>query len=55
MGFPREEYWSQLSFPFLGDLSNPGIKPESPSLAGKFFTTETPGKPHTHDYKIYKS
>ena len=23
MGFPRQEYWSGLSFPFLGDL--PGI------------------------------
>ena len=23
-----------------GDLSDPGIKPTSPALAGKFFTTE---------------
>ena len=27
-----------------GDLSNPGIKPRSPALAGTFFTTEPPGK-----------
>ena len=25
MGFPRQEYWSQLSFPSPGDLPNPGI------------------------------
>ena len=34
-GFPRQEYWSGLSFPSPGDLSNSGIKtgsPESPAL-----------------------
>ncbi|KAB0345653.1 hypothetical protein FD754_022579 [Muntiacus muntjak] len=37
-----------LGLPFLspGDLLNPGIKPRSPALAGRFFTTEPPGKPH---------
>ena len=45
MGFPRQEYCSGLPFPSLGDLPHPGIKPESPALAGEFFTTETPGKP----------
>ena len=34
MGFLRQECWSGLPFPPLGDLPNPGIKPESPeSLA----------------------
>ena len=33
VGFPRQEYWSGLPFPSLGDLLDPGIKPESPSLA----------------------
>ena len=28
-----------------GDLPNPGLEPESPALAGGFFTSETPGKP----------
>ena len=28
-----------------GDLPNPGIEPQSPALAGGFFTTEPPGKP----------
>ena len=30
MRFSRQEYWSGLSFPFSGDLSDPGIKPTSP-------------------------
>ena len=29
VGFPRQEYWSGLPFPFPGDLPNPGIKPVS--------------------------
>ena len=31
MGFSRQEYWSELPFPSPGDLSNPGIKHESPA------------------------
>ena len=48
MGFSRQEYWSGLPFPSLGDLPHPGIKPtspESPALAGEFFTTKSTGKP----------
>ena len=45
MGFPRQEYWSGLPFPPPVDLSHPGIQPVSPTLAGRFFTTEPPGKP----------
>ena len=36
MGFSRQEYWSELSFPPPGDLPNPEIEPsslESPALA----------------------
>ena len=44
MGLPRQEYWSGLPFPPPGDLPDPGIKPVSPALAGKFFTIEPPGK-----------
>ena len=43
--FSRQEYWSGLPFPPLGDLPDPGFKPASPALAGGFFTTEPPGKP----------
>ena len=46
MGFPRQVYWSGLPFPSPGDLPDPGIEPESPGLAGGFYTTEPPGKPH---------
>ena len=44
MGFPRQEYWSEL--PCLP----PGIELPpllSPALADGFFTTEPPGKPKT--------
>ena len=44
MGFSRQESWSGLPFPFLGDLPNSGLKSMSPVLAGRFFTTEPPGK-----------
>ena len=39
MEFSRQEYWSGLPFPSPGDLSDPGIKPMSPALAGGFLTT----------------
>ena len=42
------EYWSKLWFPSPGDLPDPGIgltPLASPALAGRFFTTEPPGKP----------
>ena len=47
-GFSRQEYRSGLPFPSPGDLPDPRIEPESldsPASAGKFFTTEPPGKP----------
>ena len=42
MGFPRQEYWSDLSFPPPGGLPDSGIEPAalmSPASAGGFFTT----------------
>jgi len=44
MGFPRQEYWNG-PFPSPGDLADTGIKLASPTLAGRFFTTEPPRKP----------
>ena len=44
----RQEYWSGLPLPPLGDFLNPGIELASstfPVLAGSFFTTVPPGKP----------
>ena len=32
MGFPRQEYWSELSFHSSRDLLEPGIEPTSPAL-----------------------
>ena len=34
MGFPRQEYWSGLPSPPPGVLSDPGMEPRSPALAG---------------------
>ena len=45
MGFSRQEYWSGLPFPPRENLSDPGTKPVSRALEGKFFTSEPPGKP----------
>jgi len=46
-GFPRQEYWTGLPFPFPGDLPHPGIIPTSPALAGGFFTIEPPERPRS--------
>ena len=53
MGCPRQEYWTGLPFPSPGDLSDPGIEPRSPALAGRFFTAETPGNPHIAQYLLF--
>ena len=46
MEFSRpEEYWSGYSFPFPGDLPNPGIELESPELKVGSSPAELPGKP----------
>ena len=48
MEFSRQEHWREQPFLSPGDLSGPGIEPMSLislSLAGRFFTTEPPGKP----------
>ena len=50
MGVSRQEYWSGLPCPPLGDLPNPGIEPASlmsPALAGRFFTTSTSREAHS--------
>ena len=49
MGFPWQEYWSGLPFPSLENLPDPRVEPESPALAGGFFTAEPPGKPNNND------
>ena len=45
MGFSRQEYCSGLPYLPPGDLPDPGIKPRSPCIAGRFFTAEPAGSP----------
>ena len=52
MGFPRQEYWTGLPFPSLGNLPDPGIEPRSPALVGGFFTTQPLGKPAPETNKL---
>ena len=45
----QQKYWSELPFPSLEDLPDPGTEPpspESPALAGGFFTTAPLRKPY---------
>ena len=51
MGFPRQEYWSELPFPSPGDLPNPGIEPRSPTLRADALPSEPPGKTHRKPIK----
>ena len=46
VGFSWQEYWSGLPVPSPGDLSDPGIKPRSPTLQADSLLPEPPGKPH---------
>ena len=49
MGYYRQEYWSGLPCPPLGDLPNPGIEPTSlmsPASTSRFFTTSTSWEAH---------
>ena len=46
MRFSRQEYWSGLPCPPLGDLPNPGTEPRSPAFQVDSFTTEPSGKPN---------
>ena len=46
MGFSRQEHWSGLPFPPLGDLPDPGIEPRSPALQADSLPLAAPlGKP----------
>ena len=48
-GIFRQECWSGLSFPYLGDLPEPGIEPGSPvfpALQADSLLSEPPGEPY---------
>ena len=44
MGLSRQEYWSGLPLPSLGDLPDPGIEPGSPTLQADSLQSEPSGK-----------
>ena len=46
MGFPREEYWSGLPFPSLGEFPDPGIEPGFPTLQANSLPSKPPEKPY---------
>ena len=46
-GFSRQEYWSGLPCPPLGDRPNPGIEFMPPTLQVDSSSTEPPGSPHS--------
>ena len=45
IGFSRQEYWSGLPFPTLGDLPNSRVELRSPALQADSLSSEPPGKP----------
>ena len=52
-GFSRQVYQGGLSFALPGDPPDQGIEPLpslSPTLAGRFFTTESSGNPRNYCY-----
>ena len=53
MGFSRQEHWSELPFPSPGDLPDPGIESQSPTLQAHSLLSEAPGKP-TIQYATFK-
>ena len=59
MGFPKQEFWSGLRFPPLGDLPDPGIEPVSLAWQVDSLPLSSQGSPITYshlrvkaDYKV---
>ena len=52
-GFSSQEYWSGLPCPPPGDLTDPGIKPRSPTLQADFLLSKPPGKPRILEWVAY--
>ena len=48
VGFSRTVYWSEYPFPYPGDLPNPGIKPQSPTLQADSLPAELQRSPLTN-------
>ena len=54
MRFSRQEYWSGLPFPSLGDLPDTGIKPRCLALQADSLLSEISGGPKPNDSSLYK-
>ena len=52
MGFSKQEKRSGSPLPSPKDLPDSGVKPVSSSLAGRFFTTEPPGRNLSGKYLV---
>ena len=52
LGFSRQEHWSGLPCPPLGDLPNPGIEHRSPALQTNSLLSEPPRKPQARKIRI---
>ena len=55
MGFPRQEYWSGFPDSQPGDLSDPGVEPETPALQVDSLPSKLPGKPNNHVFSSVQS
>ena len=49
-GISQARILERLPLPSPGEIPDPGIKLASPALAGRFFTTEPPGKPFSNKW-----
>ena len=52
MGFSRQEYWSELSFPSPEDLPDPGNEARFPALQADSLPVELREVPHVHTQLI---
>ena len=52
--FSRQEYWSRLPLPSPGDLPDPGIEPQSPTLQADSLLSEPPGKPQNRKQLLFQ-
>ena len=52
MEFSRQEYWSGLPCPPMGDLPNSGIEPRYPTLQEDSLPTELPGAANKHSKPV---
>ena len=51
MEFSRQENWNELPFSSLGDLPNPGIKPESPACKQIIYSLSHKGSPQIYIFE----